>query len=56
MTQGGKRKGAGAKPKEDKKQQVSLYVPKSRIDKLGLDTVKELSYSAIEKAFKKLDK
>lgn len=53
MTQGGKRKGAGRKPEKDKKQQVPLYVPTSRIEKLGIDDLKSIALAAIEKAYKK---
>lgn len=51
--QGGKRKQAGRKPiaPEDKKVVVTLYISKRIIDKIGLDTVKQICYDEITNAY-----
>jgi hypothetical protein len=51
---GGRRAKSGRKPVDDPKIQVSLYIQKSRIDGLGLDELKEIAMTAIERACKKL--
>lgn len=43
------KKRAGRKPAKDKKIQVALYVPQSRIDKFGgVESFKEVIYELIE--------
>lgn len=51
---GGSRKGAGRKPVEDKKIQLSIYPLQSAVEKLGPDTAKEIAINAIYKAAKKM--
>lgn len=50
MITGGKRVGSGRKTVTDKKETVTIYVEKSKIDKLGLDKLKEICYKAINEA------
>lgn len=50
MITGGKRVGSGRKPSTDKKQTVTIYVEKSKIDKLGLIELKEICYKSINEA------
>ncbi len=45
---GGKRKKAGRKPVEDKKEAVVLYVRKSVIELMGIDVIKERCYKSLE--------
>lgn len=48
MAQGGKRKNAGRKPIKDKKLQLSIYIRKSQIKKVGgIVKAKQLAESAI---------
>lgn len=54
LIHGGKRSGAGRKPVDDKKVMIGIYPAQSRIDKIGIDKIKEICISAIEKEFKKL--
>jgi hypothetical protein len=47
-----KKKKAGRKPLEDqslKKAQVILYIEQFKIDLLGVETIRKISYKAIEK-------
>lgn len=44
---GGKRKGAGRKPCLDKKQQMTIYVLSSKIEKLGRDVIRKVCDKAI---------
>ena len=50
MNIGGKRVGSGRKPAPDKKQTVTIYVEKSKIDKIGLNELKVICYKAINEA------
>lgn len=50
---GGKRNGAGRKPCTDKKQQLTLYVLTSQIEKLGKDEIRQVCEKAINEAFSK---
>lgn len=50
---GGARQRAGRKPVEDKKVTVSIYPQKSRVDRLGMEKIKEIAIAAIEKEYKK---
>jgi hypothetical protein len=45
---GGKRSNSGRKPVEDKKIQLPLYVPESRIELLGKEYCKSICMKAIE--------
>jgi hypothetical protein len=47
---GGKRTGAGRKPCTDKKQQMTIYVLTSRIEKLGKDAIRQVCEKAINEA------
>ena len=47
---GGKREGAGRKPCTDKKQQMTIYVLSSQIEKLGKDTIRQICEKAINEA------
>ena len=47
---GGKRIGAGRKPCTDKKQQMTIYVLTSKIEKLGNDLIRQLCEKAINEA------
>ena len=47
---GGKRIGAGRKPCTDKKQQMTIYVLTSKIEKLGKDLIRQLCEKAINEA------
>ena len=47
---GGKRTGAGRKPCADKKQQMTIYVLTSQLEKLGKDTVRQVCEKAINEA------
>ena len=47
---GGKRTGAGRKPCPDKKQQVTVYVLTSQIEKLGKDAIRQICEKAINEA------
>ena len=47
---GGKRNGAGRKPCSDKKQQMTIYVELSKIDKLGKDKIRQICENAINEA------
>ena len=47
---GGKRNGAGRKPLTDKKQQVTIYVLTSKIEKLGKDMIRQVCEKAINEA------
>ena len=52
MGAGGKRKGSGRKPSEDKKQLVALYVETSKINNAGgIDELKETTYKFIDYRF-----
>lgn len=62
MTAGGPRKNSGRKKVEDKKVPIAmnLYIRQSRVEKLGIDKVKEIietyrekASDAIEKEYKK---
>lgn len=53
---GGSRKGAGRKPVDDPKITLSIYPLKSAVDKLGIESAKELAVNAIYKAAKKKNK
>lgn len=53
---GGKRIGAGRKPTPDKKQQMTIYVLTSKIEKLGKDVIRQVCEKAINEAFKFLNK
>jgi hypothetical protein len=54
MSLGGKREGAGAKKKEDKKEPLTIYVEPSKILGVGgKEVAKELCYKAIDKEAKK---
>lgn len=44
---GGARKGAGRKPCTDKKQQMTIYVLTSKIEKLGKDVIRQVCEKAI---------
>jgi hypothetical protein len=50
MGKGGKRTGAGRKPCTDKKQQITIYVLTSQIEKLGKDVIRKLCDKAINEA------
>lgn len=51
---GGKRANAGRKPKENKKQPISIYVRPSDIETIGgKDAVREVCNDAIDKEVKK---
>jgi len=50
MTKGGKRNGAGRKPCTDKKQQITIYVLTSQIEKLGKDVIRQVCEKAINEA------
>lgn len=52
--QGGKRKGAGRKPLEDKKVQVQIYIPQSWVTTLGIERCKFVCYDELEKRMKKI--
>ena len=47
---GGKRNGAGRKPCTDKKQQLTIYVLTSQIEKLGKDSIRKVCGKAINEA------
>ena len=47
---GGKRNGAGRKPCTDKKQQMTIYVLTSQIEKLGKDVIRKKKKKAINEA------
>ena len=47
---GGKRNGAGRKPCTDKKQQFTIYVLTSQIEKLGKDAIRQVCEKAINRA------
>ena len=47
---GGARKGAGRKPCTDKKQQMTIYVLTSKIEKLGKDVIRQVCEKAINEA------
>ena len=47
---GGKRIGAGRKPCTDKKQQITIYVLTSQIEKLGKDSIRKVCEKAINEA------
>ena len=47
---GGKRNGAGRKPCTDKKQQMTIYVLTSQIEKLGKDAIRQVCEKAINEA------
>ena len=47
---GGKRIGAGRKPCTDKKQQITIYVLTSQIEKLGKDVIRKVCEQAINEA------
>ena len=47
---GGKRIGAGRKPCTDKKQQMTIYVLTSKIEKLGKDAIRQVCEKAINEA------
>ena len=47
---GGKRTGAGRKPCTDKKQQITIYVLTSQIEKLGKDVIRKECEQAINEA------
>lgn len=47
---GGKRNGAGRKPCTDKKQQMTIYVLTSQIEKLGKDVIRQVCEKAINEA------
>jgi hypothetical protein len=53
---GGKRKGAGRKPIEDKKISLQIYPRQSMVDILGVDNAKSIAIQAIEKKCQNLDK
>jgi len=53
---GGARANAGRKPVSDKKVTVTIYPRQSRIDKIGIDRIKEMAMSAIEEEFEKNNK
>ncbi len=54
MSLGGKREGAGAKKKEDKKQPLTIYIEDSKVEAAGGKSVaKEIAYSAIDREAKK---
>jgi len=44
---GGKRTGAGRKPCTDKKQQITIYVLTSQIEKFGKDVIRQVCEKAI---------
>lgn len=50
MAKGGKRNGAGRKPCTDKKQQMTIYVLTSQIEKLGKDVIRQVCEKAINEA------
>ena len=54
--QGGKRKKSGRKRILDKKVTVPIYPRLSRVILLGMDDIKELSHTAIEKEYLKRQK
>lgn len=57
MTHGGKRKGAGRKPVDDPKQQLTIYPRLSEVAAVGgIVAAKELAISAIVKKVKNLKK
>ena len=47
---GGKRNGAGRKLCSDKKQQMTIYVETSKIEKLGKDKIRQVCENAINEA------
>jgi hypothetical protein len=47
MNKGGKRNGAGRKPCIDKKQQMTIYVLTSQVEKLGKDVIRQVCEKAI---------
>jgi hypothetical protein len=47
---GGKRTGAGRKPCTDKKQQMTIYVLTSQIEKLGKDAIRQVCEKSINEA------
>ena len=47
---GGKREGAGRKPCTDKKQQITIYVLTSQIEKLGKESIRKVCEKAINEA------
>ncbi len=47
---GGKREGAGRKSCTDKKQQMTIYVLTSQIEKLGKDVIRKVCEKAINEA------
>ena len=50
MNKGGKRTGAGRKPCTDKKQQITIYVLTSQLEKLGKDVIRQVCEKAINEA------
>ena len=50
MSKGGKRTGAGRKPCTDKKQQITIYVLTSQIEKLGKEVIRQICEQAINEA------
>ena len=50
---GGKREGAGRKSCTDKKQQMTIYVLTSQIEKLGKDMIRQLCEKAVIEAILK---
>lgn len=53
---GGARKGAGRKPVDDPKITFTIYPRKSTIEKLGVDSAKNIAINALERAAKKIKK
>ena len=47
---GGKRNGAGRKPCTDKKQQITIYILTSQIEKLGKEAIRKICGKAINEA------
>ena len=47
---GGKRTGAGRKPCTDRKQQMTIYVLTSKIEKLGKDVIRQVCEKSINEA------
>ena len=47
---GGKRIGAGRKPCTDKKQQITIYILTSQIEKLGKEAIRKICEKAINEA------
>jgi hypothetical protein len=53
LKRGGKRNGAGRKPCTDKKQQMTIYILTSQIEKLGKDVIRQVCEQAINEEFLK---